>query len=85
MNKFWKSVRNEKVSLIGIFVSLGLFVFSYFVPFSVPVPVSQSVFDNLTVVGGYTGLEPVIAVSTIAVVLFSVFLIIGVVRIARKK
>jgi hypothetical protein len=88
MSKFWKEVKKEKVSFIGILVSIGLFVFSYFVPYSVPLPVSQSIFDSLmnsSAGSGALGLEPVIALSTIAVVLFSVFLVVGVVRVWRRR
>lgn len=86
MSNFWREVRREKFSFIGIFVSIGLFIFSYFVPFNVPLPVSQSVFDSvLSNTGmGATSLEPVIALSFIAVILFSVFLVVGVVRVWRR-
>lgn len=88
MSKFFRELKKEKVSLIGIVVSIGLFIFSKFVPFNVPVPVSQSFFDSVmssSAGSGAMGLEPVIALSTVAVVLFSVFLIIGVVRIWRRR
>lgn len=87
MSKFLKELKKEKVSLIGIFISIGLFIFSLFIPFNVPLPVSQSMFDSMwsSTGAGATGIEPVIAVSTVAITLFSVFLVIGVVRVWRRK
>lgn len=87
MSKFLKELKKEKVSLIGIFISIGLFIFSLFVPFNVPLPVSQSMFDSMwsSSAGTSASVEPVIAVSTVAITLFSVFLVIGVVRVWRRK
>jgi hypothetical protein len=82
---FMYELKRQSLSLVGAVISAGAYVYAKFVPTNIPVPVSQSIIPRVGVAGGYASVEPVIALSTVAIILFSVFLIVAVVRIARKK